>query len=99
LNLTYHKHITINNASHHTQIHSTPVFYVETQMGENHRMLSYISKDYIHRKHQLPNSPTPTGRRIQPPIYKLQPEGSYNSLNSPATTGRRLQTPSLQAPT
>jgi hypothetical protein len=59
-------------------------------MGENHRMLSYISKDYIHRKHQLPNSPAPTGRRLQPPIYRLQPEGSYNSLNSPAPTGRRI---------
>jgi hypothetical protein len=49
-------------------------------MGENHIMLSYISKYYIHRKHQLPNSPAPTGRRLQPPIYRLQPEGSYNSL-------------------
>jgi hypothetical protein len=75
------------------------IFYVETQMGENHGMLSYISKYYIHRKHQLPNSPAPTGRRLQPPIYRLQPEGSYNSLNSPAPTGRRLQPPDLQAPT
>jgi hypothetical protein len=49
-------------------------------MGENHGMLSYISKEYIHWKHQLPNSPAPTRRRLQPPIYRLQPEGSYNSL-------------------
>ena len=60
-------------------------------MGENHQMFSYIYQEYIHRKHQLPNSPAPTGRRLQPPIYRIQPEGSYNSLNSPVTTGRRIQ--------
>jgi hypothetical protein len=27
------------------------------------------------------NSPAPTGRRLQPPVYRLQPEGSYNSPN------------------
>jgi hypothetical protein len=81
-------------------IHNTQEFYMETQMGENHRTLFNIYLEYyIHRKHQLPNSPAPTGRRHQPPIYRLQPEGSYNSLNSPAPTGRRLQPPSLQAPT
>jgi hypothetical protein len=69
-------------------------------MGENHIMLSYIYQEYIHRKHQLPNSPTPTGRRLQPPIYRLQPEGSYNSLNSPATNWKEAPTPYLQeAPT
>jgi hypothetical protein len=68
-------------------------------MGENHIMLSYISKAYIHRKNQLPNSPVPTRRRLQPPLYRLQTEGSYNSLNSPALIGRSLQTPSLQDPT
>jgi hypothetical protein len=60
-------------------------------MGENHKTISYISKYYIHRKHQLPNSLEPTGRRLQPIIYKLQPEGSYNSLYSLAPTRRRLQ--------
>jgi hypothetical protein len=43
-------------------------------------------KDYIHWKHQLPNSPATTRRRLQPPIYRLQLEGSYNSLNSLAPT-------------
>jgi hypothetical protein len=52
---------------------------------------------YIYRKHQLPNSLAPTGRRLQPPIYMLQPEGSYNSLDSSTPTRRRLQTPNLQA--
>jgi hypothetical protein len=57
---------------------------METQMRENHKMISYI---YIYiyiyiipRKHQLPNSPAATERRLQPPIYRLQPEGRYNSL-------------------
>jgi hypothetical protein len=62
-------------------------------MGENHRMISYIYQEFIHRKHQLPNSPAATGRRLQPPILRLQPEGSYNSLNSLAPTRRRLQPP------
>jgi hypothetical protein len=84
--------------NHRYTIHKD--FYVETQMGENHKMLFNIYLEYyIHMKHQLPNSPAPTGRRHQPPIYMLQPEGSYNSLNSPAPTGRRLQPPSLQDPT
>jgi hypothetical protein len=50
---------------------------METQMGKNHKILSYIYiyQEFIHRKHQLPNSPAATGRRIQTPIYKLQLEG------------------------
>jgi hypothetical protein len=36
-------------------------------------------------------SPTPIGRRNQPPIYKIQPEGISNSLDSPAPTRRRIQ--------
>jgi hypothetical protein len=52
-------------------------------MRENHRMFYYIYQEYIHRKNQLPNSPAPTGRR-------LQPEGSYNFLNFISPTGRRL---------
>jgi hypothetical protein len=49
-------------------------------MGENDGMLSYISKYYIHRKHQIPNSPAPTAKRLQPPIYELQLEGGSNLL-------------------
>jgi hypothetical protein len=81
-------------------------------MGENHEMLSYISKDYIHRKHQLPKfsstnplfigsnlkeATTPQILQFQleegfnPLVYRLQPDGSSNSLYSPALTGRRLQ--------
>jgi hypothetical protein len=45
---------------------------------------------------QLPNSPAATGRRLQPPIYRLQPEGSYNSLNFLAPTRRRLQPPDFR---
>jgi hypothetical protein len=90
----YHKHVIIKQ--HHINITSRTQYtsiYVETQMGENHIMLSYIYQEFIHRKHQLPNSPAATGRRLQPPIYRLQPEGSYNSLNSLAPTRRRLQPP------
>jgi hypothetical protein len=61
---------------------------------KQHNDFLYI-KYYIHRNRQLPNSPSPTRRRFQPPIYRLQLEGIYNSLNSPATTGRRLQPPNL----
>jgi hypothetical protein len=66
---------------------------METQMGENHIMLSYIYQEFIHRKHQLPNSPVATGRRLQPPIYRLQPEGSYNSLNSLGSNQKEATTP------
>jgi hypothetical protein len=52
---------------------------METQMGENQIILSY-NKNYIHRKHQLPNSTTPTGRRLQHSIYMLQLEGGSNTL-------------------
>jgi hypothetical protein len=62
-------------------------------MGENHIMLSYISKitfigstNFQILQHQLEGGTNPL-------IYRHQPEGSYNSLNSPATTGRRLQPP------
>jgi hypothetical protein len=51
---------------------------METQMGENNIMLSYIYQEFIHRKHQLPNSLAATGRRLQPPILRVPPEGSYN---------------------
>jgi hypothetical protein len=50
-------------------------------MGENHIIFSYI---FIKRKHSLEaptsNSLATIGRRLQPPILRLQPEGSYNSL-------------------
>jgi hypothetical protein len=52
---------------------------------------------YIKRIHSLEaptsDSPATTGRRLQPPVLRLQPEGSYNSLNSLAPTRRRLQPP------
>ena len=62
-------------------------------MGENHKILSYIYQEFIHRKNQLPNYTVATVRRLQPPIYRLQPKGSYKSLNSLAPTRRRLQPP------
>jgi hypothetical protein len=43
-------------------------------------MIFLFVKEYIHWKRQLPISLATTGRRLQPPIYKLQPEGSSNSL-------------------
>jgi hypothetical protein len=80
---------------------------METQMGEHHGMISYIYQEFIHRKDQLTNSPSKTGRRIQPPILRLQHEGIYNSLilwiqpeggynprGSLTPTGRWLQPPS-----
>jgi hypothetical protein len=53
---------------------------VETQCGRKPHNDFLIVKEYIHWKHQLPISPATTGRRLQPPIYRLQPEGSSNSL-------------------
>jgi hypothetical protein len=71
---------------------------METQMGENHIILSHISKiTFIGSTNFL--------------ILQLQLEGGSNTLfTAPtwrklqlhdllATTGRRLQPPSLQAPT
>jgi hypothetical protein len=49
------------------------------------------SRLFIHRKHQLPNSSAATRRRIQPPILRLKPKGSYNSLNYLAPTRWRPQ--------
>jgi hypothetical protein len=49
-------------------------------MGENHKcFLIYQNITFIGSTN-FQNSPAPTGRRIQPPIYRLQPEGIYNSL-------------------
>jgi hypothetical protein len=63
---------------------------METQMGENHKIVSYKYQEFIHRMNQLPNSPAATGRRIQYPIYSFQPKGIYNSLNYLASTRRRI---------
>jgi hypothetical protein len=62
--------------------------YMETQIGENHIMISYIYQEYIHRKHQLEGGTNPL-------IYRHQPEGNTNSLSSLAPTGRRLRAPNL----
>jgi hypothetical protein len=43
-------------------------------------MIFLFIKEYIHWKQQLPISPATIGRRLQPPIYRLQPKGSSNSL-------------------
>jgi hypothetical protein len=65
-------------------------------MGENHKTLFNVSEDYIHQKHQLPKIlQHQLEGGTNPLVYRLQPEGSYNSLNSPASTGRRLQPPFL----
>jgi hypothetical protein len=95
LHLTFHEHITINNTiqQYITSYTVHKRFLRGNPNGRKPQNAFLYIKDYIHRKHQLPNSPAPTGRRLQPPIYRLQPEGSYNSLNSPAPTGRRLQPP------
>jgi hypothetical protein len=57
------------------------------------KCISYISKEYLHWKHQLPNSPATTGggydplftsfnlkEATTPLIIWLQPEGGYNPL-------------------
>jgi hypothetical protein len=46
IHLTFHEHITISNTiqQYITSYTVHKRFYVETQMGENHIMLSYISK-------------------------------------------------------
>jgi hypothetical protein len=91
LHLTYHKHITINNASHHTQY--TNILCGKPNGRKPHNDFLYI-KDCIHRKNQLPNSLAPTGRRLKPPIYRLQPKGSYNSMNS-RSNWKEAPTPSF----
>jgi hypothetical protein len=49
-------------------------------VGKNHEMIFLSIKEYINWKHQLPISPTTIERSLQPPIYRLQPEGISNSL-------------------
>jgi hypothetical protein len=56
------------------------IFTWKPNVGKNHRMIFLFVKEYIHWKHQLPISPATTGRRLQHPIYRLQLEGSSNSL-------------------
>jgi hypothetical protein len=75
----------INNINQQCIRSSTDTQYTRYLRGnpngrKPHNDFLICQKKYIHRKHQLPNSPAPTGRRLQPPIYRLQPEGSYNSL-------------------
>jgi hypothetical protein len=95
----YHEQYKSTVHNKQPQIHSTPEFTWKPKWEKTTECFSYISKEYIHWKHQLLNSPAATGRRLQPPIYRLQLEGSYNSLNSLDPTRRRLQPPGFQAPT
>jgi hypothetical protein len=55
-------------------------------MGENHIMLSYISNITFIGSTNFQNSLAPTEKRHQPPVYRIQPEGSYNSLYFPSQT-------------
>jgi hypothetical protein len=52
----------------------------KSNVGKKRIMVFLFVKYYIHSKHQIPISPYTTGMRLQPPIYRLQPEGSSNSL-------------------
>jgi hypothetical protein len=88
--------IIINNITSQ-YIHSTPEFTWKPKWEKTVECISYISKEYIHWKHQLLDSPATTRRRIQTPIIMLQPEGSYNSLNSLAPTRRKLQPPEFSS--
>jgi hypothetical protein len=56
-------------------------------------ILIYILNITFTRSTNFQNSPTPTRRRKKPPIYRLQHEGSYNSINSPTPTRRQLSNP------
>jgi hypothetical protein len=38
-------------------------------MGENHIMLSYVSEDYIHRKHQLPKLSITNWKEVPTPLF------------------------------
>jgi hypothetical protein len=40
---------------------------METKMGENHKILPYISEDYIHRKHKIKvgSNPLFTGSKLK----------------------------------
>jgi len=80
----YHEHINISNITSTTshEIHSTPEFTWKPKWEKTMECFLIYCQEYIHWKHQLPNSLDTTRRSIQPSIYRLQPEGSYNSLNS-----------------
>jgi hypothetical protein len=61
-------------------------------MEENHGTLFNIYLEYyIHRNHQLPRFSSTNWKKAPTLVYRIQPEGSYNSLNSLAPTGRKLQ--------
>jgi hypothetical protein len=68
-------------------------------MGENHKILSYISKNTFIGSTNFPILQLQLEGGYDPLFTRLQPEGSYNSLNSLAPTRRRLQPPDSQAPT
>jgi hypothetical protein len=46
--------------------------------GKKHGMIMLFFKECIHWKHQLPISPAINRRRLQTPIYRLQPKGTSN---------------------
>jgi hypothetical protein len=74
-------------------------FMWKPNAGENRRMFLLFIKEYIHRKQQHPISPATTGRRLQPPIYRLQPKGSSNSLIYQLQSERGYNPLSLLHPT
>jgi hypothetical protein len=62
-------------------------------MREKH-IIIFLYFKIIHSLEALTsNSPATTGRRLQPPVLRLQTEGSYNPLNSLARYKRRIQPP------
>ena len=78
-----------------THIHSTPVFYVETQIGRKPwNCFSYMSWriTFIGSTNFL-CFPDATGRRLQPLVSQDTTWGKLQLPNSLATTRRRLQPP------
>ena len=84
-----------SNKSTITHMHSTPVFYVETQIGRKpQNAFSYMSwRITFIRSTNFLCFPATTGRRLQPTSFS-----GYNLREAPtpqilATTRRRLQPP------
>jgi hypothetical protein len=89
ININIHEFIMNNNIHIHT-IHSTPVFYMETQCRRKPWNDFLICQRITFKEAPTSNSLAPTRRRLQPPSFSGSNMREYPTPQFYAPTRRRL---------
>jgi hypothetical protein len=90
INANIHQCIMNNNRHIHT-IHSTLVFYVETQCGRKPWNYFLICQRITFKEAQTSNSLAPTIRRLQPPLFSRSNWKVATTTQFYGSNKRRLQ--------